>query len=105
MRNFIVSDLHGSDKIYYSIINYLNNVDNNDNVSLYINGDLIDRGFGSGEMLLDVYKRITNNIGFKIEYLAGNHELMMYNASKRLEYNKSFYSLDDVWLDVLNYTS
>ena len=99
MRQFIVSDLHGNDKVYYSIVNYLNNVDNNGNVTLYINGDLIDRGFGSGEMLFDVYKRITNNIGFKIEYIAGNHELMMYNASKRLKYNKSFYSLDDVWLD------
>lgn len=39
MRNFIVSDLHGSDKIYISIMNYLNNVDCNDNVTLYINGD------------------------------------------------------------------
>ena len=99
MRNFIVSDLHGNDKVYDSIMNYLNNVDNNDNVTLYINGDLIDRGFGSGEMLVDVFNRITKKIGFKIEYLAGNHELMMYNAAKRLEYNKSFYSLDDIWLD------
>ncbi len=100
MRKFIVSDLHGNDKIYYSIINYLNNVDNNNNVTLYINGDLIDRGYGSGEMLIDVYNRIINNIGFKINYLAGNHEFMMYNASRRLEYNKSFYSLNgEVWLD------
>ena len=79
MRKFIVSDLHGNGNIYDSIIGYLNNI--NEELTLYINGDLIDRGKDSARMLIDVYDRITNNKEFKIEYLGGNHELMMYKAS------------------------
>ena len=106
MRNFIVSDLHGNGNVYESIITYLSNVDTSENVTLYINGDLIDRGLDSPEMILDVYDRIINNKGFKIEYLAGNHEYMMYNASKRLEYNKSFDSIkNEIWNEYNGYTN
>lgn len=83
MRNFIVSDLHGNGFVYDSIINYLTNVSLNSNepVILYINGDLIDRGVDSGSMLIDVYEKIQNdNLPFKIVYLGGNHELLMYNS-------------------------
>lgn len=85
MRNFIVSDLHGDGNIYDSIIAYLENIKNmtNDDITLYINGDLIDRGSESARMLIDVKNRIENNIGFKIEYLGGNHELMMWQAAKK----------------------
>ena len=84
MRNFIISDLHGNGFIYDSVLNYLQNEleYGNDDITLYINGDLIDRGLDSGSMLLDVYDRVTNNIGVKIKYLAGNHELFMYEAFK-----------------------
>lgn len=85
MRKFIVSDLHGNGDIYDSIMAYLENVQKNTNedVILYINGDLIDRGEDSARMLIDIKTRIINHIGFKIEYLAGNHELLMYDASLR----------------------
>jgi len=80
MRNFIVSDLHGNGNAYYSIMSYLDNINKDDEVTLYINGDLIDRGNDSAEILLDVRNRIINNNSFKINYLGGNHELMMYQA-------------------------
>lgn len=83
MKKFIISDLHGNGNIYDSIIGYLENVNKDYELTLYINGDLIDRGDYSAYMLLDVIKRIKNNEGFKIKYLAGNHELMMYQAYKR----------------------
>jgi len=84
MRNFIISDLHGNGYVYDSVLNFLQNEleYGNDDITLYINGDLIDRGLDSGSMLLDVYDRVTNNIGVPIKYLAGNHELFMYEAFK-----------------------
>ena len=92
MRNFIVSDLHGNGYVYDSIINFLENERQYgcDDITLYINGDLIDRGINSGSMLVDVFKRINDKELFNIEYLAGNHEAMMYKTylkSKDLYYD------------------
>ena len=97
MRNFIVSDLHGNGFVYDSILNYLQNEleYGNDDITLHINGDLIDRGIDSGSMLVDIYDRITNHIGVNINYLGGNHELMMYKAymaTRDEELNKMFES-------------
>ncbi|MBQ9023935.1 MAG: metallophosphoesterase [Bacilli bacterium] len=80
MKNFIVSDLHGNSNIYNSIIRYLENINKEDELNLYINGDLIDRGKDSAYMLIDIKDRIINNKGFNIKYLGGNHELMMFQA-------------------------
>ena len=87
MRKFIVSDLHGNLEMYFQIMGYLENINKDDEVTLYINGDLIDRGTGSAYMLLDVMDRIKNKKGFPIKYLAGNHELMMYQTSLNKEGN------------------
>ena len=81
MKKFIISDIHGNSNIYYSIMNYLENINKEEEVKLYINGDIIDRGEDSAEILLDLRERILQNKGIKIEYLGGNHELMMYQAS------------------------
>lgn len=83
MRKFIISDLHGNGDIYDSIMTYLENISMSEEVELYINGDLIDRGIDSYRMLEDVIDRIKNNDSIKIHYLGGNHELMMYNALRR----------------------
>ena len=89
MRQFIISDLHGNGNMYHIIINYLEKIYKEDqNIKLYINGDLIDRGPNSADMLIDVKYRIENKIDFPIEYLAGNHELMMYQASRSRKNNE-----------------
>lgn len=80
MRKFIVSDLHGNGEVYDSIMAYLENISLTDEVELYINGDLIDRGFDSFRMLEDVIDRINGKGPIKIHYLGGNHELLMYQA-------------------------
>lgn len=94
MRNFIVSDLHGDSNAYDSIMAYLENVskESDDDLTLFINGDLIDRGSESASMLVDVMNRV-NNGPFKIEYLGGNHELMMWQTSlKRINGNWPLHS-------------
>ena len=83
MKKYIVSDIHGNGDIYNSIMGYLDNVNLVEDVTLYMNGDLFDRGPDSYEVLVDTKRRIENNEGFKINYLGGNHELMMYQTLKR----------------------
>ena len=97
MRKFIISDIHGFGNLYYPIMNYLDNLSKEEDIQLYINGDLIDRGNETVDILLDVMKRIKeNNPKFKIIYLGGNHELMMYNAYKSNFPIKSwFFSCND----------
>ena len=48
MRKFIISDIHGNGNLYYSVMSYLENISKCEDVTLYINGDLIDRGLESG---------------------------------------------------------
>ena len=86
MRKFIISDLHGFGNLYYKIMNYLDKLSEHDEIELYINGDLIDRGNESVEILIDVINRIKENKpNFKIEYLGGNHELMMHEVYEKRE--------------------
>ena len=82
MRNFIFSDLHGEENIYQGIMSYLDNISEHEEITLYINGDLIDRGKSSGYILLDVIERIQSN-RFPIVYLGGNHELLMYELYEK----------------------
>ena len=39
MRKFIISDIHGLGNVYYSIMNYLDNISKLESLELYINGD------------------------------------------------------------------
>ena len=89
MRKFIVSDLHGNGEVYNSIMGYLENISLTEEVELFINGDLIDRGIDSFDMLIDVYERINGKGNIKINYLGGNHELMMWQALKEREPGKN----------------
>ena len=81
MRKFIISDIHGFGNVYYSMMSYLDNLSQEEDIELYINGDLIDRGYESAEILLDIKRRIDD--GEKIIYLSGNHEQMMYDVFQR----------------------
>ena len=83
MRKFIVSDIHGNGDIYDSIMGYLENLSLIEDVELYINGDLIDRGLNSFQVLEDVFQRMNQRGKLKIHYLGGNHELMMYQSLAR----------------------
>jgi len=81
MRKFVFSDLHGDGIVYKSIMSYLDNIKKEEDIEIYINGDLIDRGPDSLDMLLDIKRRIED--GEKIIYLAGNHEQMMYDIFEK----------------------
>lgn len=89
MRKFVISDLHGNGEVYNTIISYLDYVSLVEDVELYINGDLFDRGLESFTVLMDVYERINGKGNVKIKYLGGNHELMMWQAIKDREPGKS----------------
>lgn len=89
MRKFVVSDLHGNGNIYNSIMSYLNNINQKEPVTLYIVGDLIDHGYDAPSMLLDIINRDKND-SFKVVYLAGDHEALMYQ-SYRGEYKEDNY--------------
>ncbi len=93
-RVFVVSDLHGVKSVYDGITNYLDEValcNPEEEVKLIINGDLIDRGDHSIEMIQDIIDRQNNQKGyFSIDVLAGNHEMMMYEALQ-MDYN-SYYA-------------
>ncbi len=82
MRKFVVSDIHGDGVFYHLIMNYLDQLSLSQEVSLYILGDLIDRGEDSFQVLMDVMKRIENNY-YPITYLGGNHEQMMIDVYQR----------------------
>lgn len=96
MKKFVVADLHGNGKIYDSVMNYINNYKNimDEDVTLYILGDLIDRGQDSARMLVDVYDKVKYGDNINIEYLAGNHEFLMYDAS--LDMRNGYF---DPWCD------
>jgi len=83
MRKFIVSDLEGDGVIYDSIIGYLENISLVDEVELYINGDLMDRGPDGWRILNDVVDRVNGKGNIKVNYLGGTHELIMYRALKK----------------------
>ena len=93
MKKFIISDIHGLGNVYYSIMNYLDNISKLESLELYINGDLIDRGMESAEILLDVKKRI-EEYNQRIIYLGGNHELLMHQIYKKrkMDINVGFYN-------------
>ncbi len=97
MRKFIMSDIHGFGNVYYSMMNYVDNISKEEDVELYINGDLFDRGYESAEILLDIKKRIEEN-KYKIVYLGGNHELMMHEVFEKRKKNVYVSYFND-WYD------
>ena len=94
MRKFIISDIHGLGNIYNSIIYYLDNVNIEEPVELYINGDLFDRGLDSADILLDTITKIKQN-KYKIVYLGGNHELLMHEVFEKRRKNKHVSDFND----------
>ena len=89
MKKYIVSDLDGNGEVYDSIMGYLDNVALVDDVELYIDGDLINRGLDGYRMLEDVVARINGKGNVKINYLGGTHELIMHQALKKRKPDKT----------------
>ena len=69
---YVCSDLHGEYPAYQAIIDQLKEKD-----KLYILGDVIDRGPDGIKILQDIIKRKEKG---QVEFLIGNHELMMVQA-------------------------
>ncbi len=67
--SFVCSDIHGEYNAYKTIINRLG-----ENDKLYILGDVIDRGEDGIKILQDIINRQEKG---QVEFLMGNHELMM----------------------------
>lgn len=69
---YAVSDLHGR---YDKLVELFDKINFNDNDKLYLLGDLVDRGKGSTQLLLEIMKRKNN-----VFCCLGNHELMLLNS-------------------------
>ena len=64
MATYVMSDIHGNYKKYIQAINTLNLQDSD---TLYVLGDVVDRGNGSCKILLDMMCR------YNVVPLIGNH--------------------------------
>ena len=69
--NYVTSDIHGEFDRYQRL---LEEIDLHDDDTLYILGDVIDRGSKGVEIIEDIMRRPN------IKPLLGNHELMCFNA-------------------------
>ena len=89
MRKFVISDLHGDREMYHIIISYLENIALLDDVTLIINGNLID-GMNTLDLLEDVSDRMMNQDSIQIQYLGGNQELQYYQKLLAVDPNNEW---------------
>lgn len=68
---YVMSDVHGNEKRFDSVMNQIN-LQNED--TLYILGDVVDRYYGGIRILRKIMKM------HNVKMLLGNHEYMMLNA-------------------------
>ncbi len=86
MSTYICSDIHG---FYDRYIKMLNEIKFNDDDTLYILGDVIDRGNDGIKTLQDIMMRSN------VKMFLGNHEFMMLNYIRK---SRILGDYDDVWL-------
>lgn len=72
---YIISDIHGCYDEYMDLINKINLKEKD---TLYILGDVVDRG----PKPMDVFKDIMNRKN--VVYLLGNHDFLFYEMIKNL---------------------
>ena len=84
MATYVMSDIHGNYKKYIQAINTLNLQDSD---TLYVLGDVVDRGNGSCKILLDMMCR------YNVVPLIGNHECMALSCLSKLVEEITDYSL------------
>lgn len=79
-KTYAISDIHGMYNLYIKAIQQLN-----ENNTLIILGDVIDRGKDGIAILKDIIKRQKSGNGPRIIFLLGNHEMQMIECLKILE--------------------
>ena len=75
-RRFAISDLHGCFETFKALLHEICKFDRDD--SLYLLGDLIDRGPNSRKLMDYIIDMI--NDGLDVHYVRGNHEQMLLDA-------------------------
>ncbi len=75
MATYVMSDIHGNYEKYMQALNAINLQDHD---TLYVLGDVVDRGTGSCKILLDMMCH------FNIIPLLGNHEFMAMTVLSKL---------------------
>ena len=103
MRKFIISDLHGNGEVYDSVMAFLESISMEEKVELYINGDLIDWGFDSYRMLLDIQERMKGKGNVKIHYLGGNHEWLLHQAMKNKKPHYYYFFVSQLFYNLFFY--
>lgn len=97
MSNYVMSDVHGQ---YKSYMKMLKKIDLKAEDTLYVLGDVIDRGPDGIKIITDMMKRPN------VVMILGNHELLMMDALKNFDEIKSKDRHDtddiDLWLDPCN---
>lgn len=97
MSNYVISDIHGQYKSYKKMLRI---IDFQPDDTLYVLGDVIDRGADGIKILSDMMKRDN------VKLFLGNHELLMLDALKNLQEYRSKDRDDmddmDLWLDPCN---
>lgn len=90
--HYVMSDIHG---LYYEFLKMLEKIDFTDNDTLYIIGDVIDRG-PFGIKLLDYIRENKN-----IVLIRGNHEQMMIDAFYAKQKKENNNNLDNTEIQEL----
>lgn len=89
MSTYIMSDIHGASKKYYSMLEKIN-IDFETDV-LIIDGDVLDRNKGSLKLFFEIYEMQKKYGSDHLVILKGNHELFLSRYIKG-ELSESLYS-------------
>lgn len=93
-KSYVCSDIHGMKGSYQELLEKLNEDD-----ILYILGDATDRGKDGIDILFDIKKHVEGELKPKIEYILGNHDLMLIeNMETIMKHNLTRQSLDNFQL-------
>lgn len=84
---YAISDVHAHTKLYYKFKEQLNTND-----KVYVLGDVIDKGDGSIDVLLDILE------DDRFTLLLGNHEWLMYVYLEGYKNDISMMQYQDTWL-------
>lgn len=82
MKRFVISDIHGCNKTFNKA---LEQISFSKDDQLFLLGDYIDRGPDSKGVIDTIFKLQEN--GFDVKCLKGNHEQMLLDAWKKMDFS------------------